>query len=129
MCGQEPPGHQQQAGKGASGEEEAVPEHNHLQAHEHHLQARPLSGTVFNNFLGNFLWLEKWLEMFYRADGVDGPQEIERNKAAARHSWVRQNTWLLLSFFASPVRHPPHPPCTLRNGEKLVVFTCKCLKI
>ena len=34
----------------------------------------------------------------YRADGVDGRQEMERNLAAARHSWARQQAWLLLSF-------------------------------
>ena len=33
----------------------------------------------------------------YRVDGVDVAQEAERNKAAARHSWARQHTWLLLS--------------------------------
>ena len=49
----------------------------------------------------------------YRADGVDGPQEMERNLAAARHSWARQHAWLWLTFFSFPVGHPPHPPCTL----------------
>ena len=47
----------------------------------------------------------------YRADGVEGPQEMERNEAAARHSWARQHAWLLLTFFPFPVGHPPHPPC------------------
>ena len=43
---------------------------------------------------------------------MDGPQEMERNLAAARHSWARQHAWLLLNFFPFPVGHPPHPPCT-----------------
>ena len=30
----------------------------------------------------------------YRADGVDGPQEMEINLAGARHSWARQHAWL-----------------------------------
>ena len=55
----------------------------------------------------------------YRADGMDGPQEMERNLAAARHSWARQHAWLLLNFFPFPVGHPPHPPCK-RFTESLV---------
>ena len=43
----------------------------------------------------------------YRADGEDGPQEMERNEAAARHSWARQHAWPLLRFFPFLVRHPP----------------------
>ena len=35
----------------------------------------------------------------YRADGVGGQQEMERNKAADRDSWARQHAWLLLNFF------------------------------
>ena len=42
---------------------------------------------------------------------MDGPQEMERSEAAARHSWARQHAWLLLYFFPFPVGHPPHPPC------------------
>ena len=30
----------------------------------------------------------------YRADGVDGPPEMERSSAAARNSWARQHAWL-----------------------------------
>ena len=32
--------------------------------------------------------------------------ETDRNSAAARHSWARQNTGLLLSFSLFPVQHP-----------------------
>ena len=46
-----------------------------------------------------------------RVDGVHVAQEMERNQAAARHSWARQHTWLLLSFSPFPVRHTLHTLC------------------
>ena len=42
----------------------------------------------------------------YSARAQDGPQEMERNLAGARHSWARQHAWLLLSFFPFLVGHP-----------------------
>ena len=38
---------------------------------------------------------------------MDGPQEMERNKATAKHVAWSNCTWLLLSFFPFPVGHPP----------------------
>ena len=49
----------------------------------------------------------------YSARAQDGPQDMERNKAAARHRWTRQHAWLLLSFFPFHVRHPVAAPGTL----------------
>ena len=54
----------------------------------------------------------------YRVDGVDVAEETERNEAAARQSWGRQHTWLLLSFSPFPVRHPLHPLCTLNLNRR-----------
>ena len=48
--------------------------------------------------------------MYYRVDGVDDPQEMER-KATAKHVAWPSCAWQLLSFFLFPVGHPPHPPC------------------
>ena len=53
----------------------------------------------------------------YRADGVDGPQEMEKNEAVVRHSWARQHAWLLLTFFPFPMGHPANPPCTAKEEE------------
>ena len=39
----------------------------------------------------------------YSVDGVDVTQEMERNEAAARHSWDSQHTWLMLRFSPFPV--------------------------
>ena len=47
----------------------------------------------------------------------DCPQEMERNYAAARHSWARQHAWLLLSFFPFPVGHPMSAGCTLLSPD------------
>ena len=46
----------------------------------------------------------------YRVRPQDCPQEMERNEAAARHSWARQHDWLLLRFFPFPVGHPEAAP-------------------
>ena len=48
---------------------------------------------------------------------MDVAQETERNEAAARHSWARQHTWLLLSFSLFTVRHKLHP-----LGSKLCIL-------
>ena len=37
---------------------------------------------------------------------------MERNIAAARHSWARQHAGQLLSFFLFPVGHPMSAGCT-----------------
>ena len=37
---------------------------------------------------------------------------MERNSAAARHSWARQHACLLLSFFPFPVGHPMSAGCS-----------------
>ena len=58
-------------------------------------------------------------EIMYSVDGVDVAQEMERNLAAARHSWARQNTWLLLSFSLFPVQHPLHPLSMLMDQKTL----------
>ena len=34
--------------------------------------------------------------LMYSARAQDDPQVMERNQAAARHSWARQHAWLLL---------------------------------
>ena len=47
----------------------------------------------------------------YRADGVDGQLEMERNKATAKHVAWPSCAWLLLSFFPYPVGHPEHEHC------------------
>ena len=44
-----------------------------------------------------------WLAALQHADIGYGPQEMERNQAAARHRWARQHAWQLLSFFPFPV--------------------------
>ena len=36
---------------------------------------------------------------------------MERNQAAPRHSWARQQAWLLLRFFPFPVGHPMSAGC------------------
>ena len=46
----------------------------------------------------------------YRADGVDGPQEIERNLATAKHVAWPSCAWLLLNSFPFPVGHHPIRP-------------------
>ena len=48
----------------------------------------------------------------YRVDGVDVPQERERNYATAKYVAWPSSAWLLLSFFLFPVRHPLNPLCT-----------------
>ena len=61
---------------------------------------------------------EVYLDAFhsnYRVDGVDVAQETERNEAAARHSWARQHTWLLLRFSPFLERHTLHPLCKRCN--------------
>ena len=42
---------------------------------------------------------------------------MERNQAAARHSWARQHAWMLLRFFPFPVGHPEHEHCSCRLGK------------
>ena len=47
----------------------------------------------------------------YSARAQDGPQEMQRNLATAKHvAWPRC-AWLLLSFFPYPVGHPEHEHC------------------
>ena len=58
-----------------------------------------------NGRRGGIIYRTKWNS---KIQSVDVAQEIERNSAAARHSWARQHTWLLLSFYPFPLRHPPH---------------------
>ena len=48
----------------------------------------------------------------YRADRVDGPQEMERNYATSKHVAWPSCAWLLLIFFPYPVAHPEHEHCT-----------------
>ena len=48
----------------------------------------------------------------YSARAQDGPQEMERYKAAANHVACPSCAWLLLSFFPYPVGHPEHGHCT-----------------
>ena len=43
----------------------------------------------------------------------DGPQEMERNQATAKHVVWHSCAWVLLSFFPYPVGHPEHEHCTL----------------
>ena len=49
----------------------------------------------------------------YSACAKDGPQDMEINYAAARHSWARQHAWQLFNFFPFPVGHPEHEHCIL----------------
>ena len=58
----------------------------------------------------------------YSARAQDGPQDMERKQAAARHSWARQHAWMLLSFFPFPVGHPEHEHCTATEA-------CETLRI
>ena len=50
----------------------------------------------------------KVLHSLYRAGVQDAPQEMERNKAAAKQSKVRPTTQLLITFPPLPVGHPAH---------------------
>ena len=59
-------------------------------------------------------------EVLYRVRLQNGPQEMERNEAAARHTWAKQHAWLLLSFFPFHVGHPMSAGC---KGKLL--FQCK----
>ena len=55
--------------------------------------------------------------------------EMERNKAAASHSWARQHAWRLLSFFPFPLGRPPHPPCrgfSSQGRARLRAFSRRC---
>ena len=54
----------------------------------------------------------------YSARAQDGPQDMERNEAAARHSWDRQHAWLLLRFFPFPVGHSEHEHCRPISSHK-----------
>ena len=54
----------------------------------------------------------------YSARAQDGPQDMERNKGGARHSWARQHAWLLLSFFSFPVGHPEYEHCIVFGVSK-----------
>ena len=54
----------------------------------------------------------------YSACAQDGPHGMERNEAAARHSWERQHAWLLLRFFPFPVGHPEQEHCTCTSDDK-----------
>ena len=60
----------------------------------------------------------------YSARAQDGPQDMERNQAVARHGWARQHAWLLLSFFPFRVGHPEHEHCSCRleNLSKITAF-------
>ena len=40
---------------------------------------------------------------------------MERNSAAARHSWARQHAWLLLNFLPFPVGQTIYAHCTLSS--------------
>ena len=42
----------------------------------------------------------------------DGPQEMERNKATAKHVAWPSCAWVRLSFFPFPVGHPMSPDCS-----------------
>ena len=43
---------------------------------------------------------------------------MERNSAAARHSWARQHAWLLLNFLPFPVGQTIYAHCTTtKNGQ------------
>ena len=49
----------------------------------------------------------------YSARAQDGPQEMERNEATAKHFAWPSCAWLLLSFFTYPLGHPEHEHCTV----------------
>ena len=50
---------------------------------------------------------------------------MERNQATARHSWARQQAWLLLSFFPFPLGYPMSAGCTFDHIFKHPTFlTC-----
>ena len=53
----------------------------------------------------------------YSARAQDGPQEMDRNWAAARHSWARQHDWLLLKLFPFPVGHPEHEHSSITTED------------
>ena len=51
------------------------------------------------------------IALFYSARAQDGPQEMERNEATAKHVAWPSCSWLLLSFFPYPVGHTEHVHC------------------
>ena len=55
-----------------------------------------------------FLILRQQPRIGYSACGQDGPQEMERNEAAAKHIVWASCAWLQFSFFPFPVGHPVH---------------------
>ena len=56
----------------------------------------------------------------YRAGVQDAPQEMERNKAAAKQSTVRPTTQLLLTFPPFPVGHSAHEHGTTAVAPHLI---------
>ena len=42
---------------------------------------------------------------------------MERNSAAARHTWARQHAWLLLNLLPFPVGQTIYAPCTVWGGR------------
>ena len=59
------------------------------------------------------------LVLIYQAGAQDAPQEMERNKAAAKQSQFRPTTQLLLTFPPFPVGHPAHQPGrSVPNADK-----------
>ena len=53
----------------------------------------------------------------YSACAQDDPQEMERNKAKAKHVAWPSCAWLLLSLFPFPVGHPVHEHCRHAHAE------------
>ena len=51
--------------------------------------------------------------VLYSAHVWFAPQEMERNAAAARHSWARQHAWLLLNLYPFPVGQTIYAHCSL----------------
>ena len=58
----------------------------------------------------------------YSARAPDGPQEMERNLATAKHVAWPSCSWLLLRFFPYPVGHPEHEHCTVPFLDTLSRF-------
>ena len=74
-------------------------------------------GLLFRSRFNGFSIVQRTA---YSARAQDGPKDMERNQAGARHSWARQHDWLLLSFVPFPVGHPEHEHC---NGFSFVKKT------
>ena len=60
----------------------------------------------------DYAYVECVDQRMYSARAQDGPQEMERSLATAKHVAWPTCGWLLLSFFPFPVDYPEHEHCS-----------------